>query len=462
MATTLPSTARRQGGDTVLSSPSPDSSFGVLEQARTAAPAPPHRVREILPVTLTKDGRLADRAQLERLAKAAESATDCFLFCHGWLYDETETRQESARFFALLDGVLAPLRERVVPLRVALHWPSKPFEEAPPANDPGSAGLWPQLECRLSRAARRREMDSTLAILRDLCAAEIPSSPEEEAELDALARQLARPGRHRGELPISPLDALSVWVMKRRAGAVGQRFGREWVAPLWRSLSWAPRLHLIGHSFGAKLVTSMALGGARPASLILLLAAFSAFAFAPRVPGFDRPGFYYPVLAEQRVDGPIVVLRSDHDAALRTLYRSITGGGEVDRANAGLTSPRGGRRGRAAIVAASALGAVGARGVGAPQLDLLEVQRIGVPQYPIVNVDGSRVVTAHAPLLGAHRDIFHREIAVLAALAAGLVVGGPEGLRPVPVDPLVTRVRHAPVSAVHDPMRRTRHDAFSR
>jgi hypothetical protein len=194
-----------------------------------------------------------------------------------------------------------------------------------------------------------------------------------------------------------------------------------------------PRLHLVGHSFGAKLVTSMALGGARPASLTLLLAAFSAFAFAPSVPGFRRPGFYYPVLAERRVDGPIVVLRSDHDTALGIFYRKVTGSGEVDRA----AGKKAGRFDRVATVAASALGAVGARGVGAPEVDLLAVQRTGIPQYPIVNVDGSHVVTAGEALRGAHGDIFHREIATLVAMAGGLLVGGPDGLRPVPVDPLI-------------------------
>ncbi len=385
-------------------------------------------------MTLTKDGRVADRRQLDRLARGAVSSTDCFLFCHGWLYDEAEAQQEATRFFALLDGVLALLRERVVPLRVGLHWPSRPFSEAREANDPVLTGLWPQLECRFAGATRRPEQDSALAVLRDLCAAEIPKSPEEEAELDALARQLARSGAERGVLPISPLDALSFWVMKRRAGEVGERFGREWLAPLWRSLSRAPRLHLIGHSFGAKLVTAMALGGVRPASLTLLLAAFSAFAFAPSIPGYRRPGFYYPVLAERRVDGRVVVLHSDHDAALGIFYRAITGSGEVDRARH--RSPVGRGPGRAAIVATSALGAVGARGVGAPELDLLDVQAVGVPQYPIVNVDGSSVVKASDPLLGAHRDIFHREIAMLVAMAAGLVVGGPDGARPVPLDPL--------------------------
>jgi hypothetical protein len=230
---------------------------------------------------------------------------------------------------------------------------------------------------------------------------------------------------------------LSFWVMKRRASEVGERFGREWVAPLWRSLSRPPRLHLVGHSFGAKLVTSMALGGARPASLTLLLAAFSAFAFAPAVPGFRRPGFYYPVLAERRVDGPIVVLRSDHDTALGIFYRKVTGGAKVERASAPDRGRPGGRFARAATIAASALGAVGARGVGAPELDLLDVQRTGIPQYPIVNVDGSRVVKASGSLLGAHRDILRREIATLAGMAAGLLVGGPAGARPVPLDPLV-------------------------
>jgi hypothetical protein len=90
-------------------------------------PAPPRRSREILPVTLTKDGRLADRVQLGRVAKAAGSATDCFVFCYGWLGDEAEAHQESARFLALLDGALAPLRERIVPLHLGLHWPSRPF-----------------------------------------------------------------------------------------------------------------------------------------------------------------------------------------------------------------------------------------------------------------------------------------------------------------------------------------------
>jgi hypothetical protein len=125
-------------------------------------PAPPRRSREILPVTLTKDGRLADRVQLERVAKAAGSATDCFLFCQGWLDDQAEAHEKSVRFFALLDGVLAPLRERIVPLRLGLHWPSKPFADGPLTRDARATGLWPELEHRF--AARSPDAQAALTL----------------------------------------------------------------------------------------------------------------------------------------------------------------------------------------------------------------------------------------------------------------------------------------------------------
>jgi hypothetical protein len=360
----------------------------------------------IVSLALTGDGRLADAVPLARVAKVAIAATDCFLFCPGALAEGAAAGHEWARFFALLDGVLAPAREGFAPLRLGLSWPSPPFPSAPP---------W---------------------LLRDLCAAEIPRSPEEEAELDALARLLAHADRAVPSL--SALHALAFWVMRRRATEVGERFGRERLAPLWRALAPAPRLHLIGHACGASLVTAMVLGGVRPASLTLLRAAFSAFAFAPEVPGFDRPGFHHRLLAERRIDGPVVVLRSERDPGLDAFYGAI--GGRAALAGRGGGGPRPGHRARrAAVVAASALGAVGARGVGAPELGLRTAQRTGIPQYPIVNVDGSGLARSGVGWPAARGDILRREIAMLAALAAGLLVGGPHGARPVPRNPRFER-----------------------
>ena len=164
-------------------------------------------------------------------------------------------------------------------------------------------------------------------VLRAMAEVEVPQGPEEELELEGLRRGLQQ-RETRGAL--SPAHALAFWVMKRRAGQVGERLGREHLGPLFAAHP-APRLHLIGHSFGAKLVTSAVLGGLAPQSLTLLLAAFSAFAFAAEVPEVERPGVYRPLLAERRVQGPIVVLHSAQDRALGSLYPAVTGWGQIER-----------------------------------------------------------------------------------------------------------------------------------
>ncbi len=398
-------------------------------------PPTPHDLGTVF-LPLTKDGRLGDDRALAALEERLPLATDCFVFCHGWLYDRAEARAEAARFFSLLDGALAPLRGRVRPLRVGLHWPSKPFAEEPPepvepsadaTRSPAGPG-WPELLRGLDPArlapGRFRELLLTMA------EAEIPRGPEEELELDRLLRGLREPTT-RGGLLISPAHALSFWMMKRRAGEVGERLGREHLGPLLARLDASgPRLHLIGHSFGAKVLTSAVLAGLAPRSLTLLLAAFSAFAFAEEVPGTDRAGHYRPLLSDRRVSGPIVVLHSAHDRALGSIYPAVTGAGQLDRA------PNPGRLEHVReVVAASALGFAGARGVQAPQFDLVAVQLSGLPCQPIVNVNASQVVCESDWLIGAHRDIYHPEIATLILMAAGQIKGSPEGPRRPPLSP---------------------------
>jgi hypothetical protein len=332
-------------------------------------------------------GRAFDRLR-PRLASASRPITDAFVFCSGGIEDPAEARAHAARFFGLLQRSLEVLGDWVTPLGIAIHWPSGPFPEN------GSREL--------------------LAHVDD----EIPLGPEEEAELDALLQRTPAPDGRKG-CRRDPIHGLSLWLTKKRAGEVGERFGREHLAPLWAECPPAcrPRLHLIGHSFGARLLTSAVLGGARPESLTLLQAAFSAFAFAEEIPGARGPGYYHRILAERLVAGRIVAVRSIHDPALATLYPRLTGGF------------RGGRPGRLGrkpgIVAASALGIVGARGAGAPELEIREAQRLGLPLRPIVNVEASA-------LIAGHQDILHPEVATIALMASGLLIGGPDGPRSRP------------------------------
>ena len=241
---------------------------------------------EIFSLSLAKDGRLPNDRAFSQIQRLLPGCTDCFVFCPGWLDDPAETNQQAARFFALLENAMRPLGDRTSPLWVALHWPSRPFGRD--TRDGLNEGLWPELSRHLLRMSRSR-LGIFTRLLMDLCGLEVPLSPEEACELDGLRRRLdeARPF---DATRLANLNALRFWVMKRRAGDVGERFGREHWAPFWGAQAGdRHRLHLIGHSFGATLLTSSVLGGICPQSLTLLLGAFSAFALRPRFPAWLAP-----------------------------------------------------------------------------------------------------------------------------------------------------------------------------
>jgi len=119
------------------------------------------------------------------------------------------------------------------------------------------------------------------------------------------------------------LNYATYWQMKNRAGLIG----RGGVNALLRDISAAQpslKLHLVGHSFGGRLVTAAVLGPAgaaplRPASLTLLQAAFSHYAFAQRYDA-EHDGFFRAVVAGGRVTGPIVVTCTANDEAVGILY----------------------------------------------------------------------------------------------------------------------------------------------
>jgi hypothetical protein len=112
--------------------------------------------------------------------------------------------------------------------------------------------------------------------------------------------------------------------MKERAG----RVGRSGVADLLRRLRRefpGLRIHLVGHRFGARLVTSAADAGGeelQPASLLLLQAAFSHNSFAPvfQAEGRSYTGFFRGVVAGHKVAGPIAITHTANDTAVGLAY----------------------------------------------------------------------------------------------------------------------------------------------
>lgn len=120
------------------------------------------------------------------------------------------------------------------------------------------------------------------------------------------------------------LNLLTYYTMKERAGVVGAGGVHDALVKAMQT-NPALRLHLVGHSFGGRLVTAAAKGrtGAPPlslASLCLLQAAFSHYGFAGNAANTGKPGFFRGVLTDGILRGPGIVTHSRWDYAVGYAY----------------------------------------------------------------------------------------------------------------------------------------------
>lgn len=119
------------------------------------------------------------------------------------------------------------------------------------------------------------------------------------------------------------LNLTTYYQMKQRAGLVGTRG----LAPVLRGLKAEARgakLHLVGHSFGGRLVTACTLGEAgappvQPDTLSLLQAAFSHYGFAKDYE-VGKSGFFRRVVTDKMTSGPVVITHSIRDLAVGYAY----------------------------------------------------------------------------------------------------------------------------------------------
>jgi pimeloyl-ACP methyl ester carboxylesterase len=214
------------------------------------------------------------------------------------------------------------------------------------------------------------------------------------------------------------LRQATYYAMKRRAGTVGERGLGRAIGQLAQA---APdvRVHLVGHSFGGRLVSFALRGlpeGVRSVkSVTLLQGAFSHYAFAARLPHDPRSS---GVLHGQqnRVDGPLVCCHSHFDSALGAIYplaSRMAGDSRSATADFGIGQMLGAKWG--------AMGHDGVQAVpGTRTFALADALRTQLPTSGCVNVDAAAVVRRGGPPAGAHSDICHRELAQVV-LAAGRI-----------------------------------------
>ena len=120
------------------------------------------------------------------------------------------------------------------------------------------------------------------------------------------------------------LNYTTYYQMKERAGLVG-RNGAYAVIRAIQDKNQDVKVHLIGHSFGGRVVTAAALGPdggtpIKPSTMTLLQTAFSHYGFAENYDGDGTDGLFRPVTKEGRIAGPVLITYTKNDQAVGTAY----------------------------------------------------------------------------------------------------------------------------------------------
>jgi hypothetical protein len=404
-----------------------------------------------------------------------QDLTDLLVFSHGWNSDRRQARRLYQLWFQQVPGLLAQGGSQARVGTLGVVWPSKRWADEPeptgdlagggaaalgdaaPAAPPTDAALVEDLKDVFAGDDQRRALDELARLL-----AERPEDPAALARFQTLMGELATTpaadpaGEDQGETALledrpeevfgrfadavprtgeggaaglgdafgrlwngakEALRQLTYFEMKKRAGVVG----KQGLGPLLGRVAQADpevRIHLLGHSFGARLVSFALAGLPDPArapvkSLYLLQGAFSHFAFADALPMDRARGGALKGMAT-RVDGPLVASFSVHDTAVGKLYPLASLSSRDD--SAGLEDQL------------FRWGGIGHDGAQAVEATVATLGPVGTA-YPFqrgrfVNLDGNAVINRGGPPAGAHSDIFHPELVWAGLAAAGLVARG--------------------------------------
>lgn len=387
---------------------------------------------------------------------AGHNLSDLFFFCHGWNNSVSSARDLYQAMITLLSAQVGEHAVGRSAGMVGIFWPSLVFPEDDPTARLATATTGQQLAHALAPAFPP-EQTQVLSRIGDLLDTK-PADPQKLREVHILVRSLVTSPdldatEDTGEKAVltqptatvfghfagmsknhddtqgaddifhslwdgarNALRVASYFEMKNRAGVVG----KDGLGPLLAGLvpvGGQPRIHLVGHSFGARLV-AFALAGlpadrrgaASPVkSLTLIQGAFSHFSFAQPMP-IDAARSGALAAARNGVDGPLLATFSAADRAVGWWYPAASLLSHSHSESAEDLTYR--------------WGAMGHDGYQQQGVTEIVLQSAGKP-YTFGNahfyrLDSNAVIAAdQTPVGGAHSDIRHPEI-LWAILAAAL------------------------------------------
>jgi hypothetical protein len=406
-------------------------------------------------IRFDEKGQLADDGQLPTQLPDRH-LSDLFVFCHGWNNSLASARDLYQAMFTLLSKQVDEHAAGRPVGTVGVFWPSLVFPEDDPTAPPAAAPTGEQLAQALAPAfppqqqqaldkigelldtkpADSAKLRQAHRLIRSLVTSPALDAPEDSGEKAILTQPTAAVFGHFAGMSKAGEDAqdlgdvfthlwgsarealrvASYYEMKNRAGVIGQ----TGLGPLISRLVHAgagPRIHLLGHSFGARLA-AFALSGlptnrrgtASPVkSLTLIQGAFSHFTFAQPIP-IDTARNGALIGARDGVDGPLLATFSAADRALGWWYPTASLLSHSDSESAQDLTYRWGAMGND----------------GYQQQDATEIflQPAGKPyifrKNRFYRLNSDAVIAAdQSSVSGAHNDIRHPEV-LWAALAAAL------------------------------------------
>ncbi len=297
-------------------------------------------------VELESDGSVHDPAQLDAARAVVDGADDVLVLVHGWnndmpaalrLYEKLTDNVDAVR------GQVSGAAGRKIAV-IGVLWPSVKWADeddlagggasAADAKDAliaeiGDRDLDPSVAAQLQQLVP--ELDTSATARRkylDLLRAQLPSEIEGgedapppsllEGDADTAFERAGRAGALAGtgsaggggaagfslggftRAARNLLNLTTYYTMRDRAGTVGA----NGIAPLLEQLDGnGRRIHLVGHSFGARAATAAANATNAPVhALVLLQGAFSHYAFADDWDGQGADGLFRAVPG--RIQGP--------------------------------------------------------------------------------------------------------------------------------------------------------------
>jgi hypothetical protein len=307
--------------------------------------------------TLSSDGGLPAAIQ-------AGGIQDVFMLSHGWNNGVDSARSLYQQMFTLLAGMIPGRLSTSI--AVGIIWPSLLFPEDDPATAQPIPSTGQQLAAALTPAFPAQQQNlATLGQLLDqqpqdpaklqqfhsLASGLVtspPLAPEDAGQQASITGDTAAVFGHAAAMSKTPttsaqgipnpftslwnggkevLRSMSYYEMKNRAGVIG----RTGLGPMIGKLAAADpgiRVHLMGHSFGARLVAysvsglpQAATGANSPVkTLMLIQGAFSHFAFADPIPDSAISGPGALAAFTGNVNGPLLATFSAADRAVGWWY----------------------------------------------------------------------------------------------------------------------------------------------